>query len=68
MTGRKISDDELVEISGGTHNTDLDVDTITGSGVPAVTPGREDRTPPGGSPDLEGESSSGGDSGVGPGS
>jgi len=65
--GRKISDDELVEITGGTDgNTDLDVNTITDSGAPAVAPGRDDRTPPGGSTGLDTENSSGGDSGVGP--
>ncbi len=63
--GRKISDDEAVKISGGGDNSDADWDTITESGAPAVTPGREDHTPPGGSPDLETEGSGGGNSGAG---
>ena len=62
--GRKISDDDLVEISGG-MDTDLDMERFTQRReAPQNTP--PGRVPPGGSPDLEPGRSGGGDSGIGP--
>jgi len=64
--GRKISDDELVEISGGMDGiTDVQMDQITDSEGPGST-GRKEPTP-GGSPDLEDQGSGGGTEDLGPG-
>ncbi len=64
--GRKINDDELVEISGGADGiTEVEMDQITDSTGPGST--HRDEPTPGGSPDIEAENSSGGAQDVGPG-
>ncbi len=58
-SGRKIDDDELVEISGGIDGlTEFEMD----QGTDSAGPGSERREEPhaGGSPDLEAPNSSGG--------
>ncbi len=64
--GRKISDDELVEISGGMDGiTDVEMNKITDT---AGTGSSDRKEPtPGGSPGLESNDSGGGNQDVGPG-
>ena len=65
--GRKVSDDELVEVSGGVDGiTDVELDKLTDSPAPGSS--RREEPTPGGGPDLESEGSGGGNQDVGPGS
>ena len=67
IQGRKINDDELVEISGGMDIdgiTDVEIDQITDPAGPGLTR-REERTP-GGGPDPEPQNSSDGTRDIGP--
>ena len=65
-SGRKINDDELVEISGGIDGlTEFEMDPTLDSTGPGST--RPEGPTPGGAPDLETPSSSGRTEDAGPG-